>query len=48
MLPMIANDNEVNPVVKPALQYLHDQSKLVFGDLLTDPVKRLITFDNRA
>ncbi|AZO85931.1 hypothetical protein BOO88_25885 [Stutzerimonas stutzeri] len=48
MLPLIANDKEVNPAVKPALQYLHDQSKLVFGDLLTEPVKRLIKLENIA
>lgn len=46
MLPLIVNRDKVNPAIKPALQYLHDQSKQVVGDLLTEPVKRLIKFEN--
>lgn len=46
MLPLIVEGNGVNPIVKPTFQYLHDQSKLVFGDLLTEPAKRLIKLDS--
>ncbi|MDY7567500.1 TIGR04255 family protein [Pseudomonas sp. RTC3] len=47
MLPLIAQDSEINKIIKPVFQYLHDQSKLVFGDLLTDAAKRLIKFDSK-
>lgn len=39
--------SSINPVIGETLQYLHDESKTVFGDLLTPHAKTLISLDSR-
>lgn len=38
---------QINPVLRETLQYLHDESKSVFGDLLTSQARGLISLDSR-
>lgn len=42
LLPLIVNETKINPIVGSAFQYLHDQSKADFGDLLTEQAKKII------
>lgn len=46
MLPFIVDGSEINPTIKPAFQYLHDQNKADFGDLLTEQAKSIIALDS--
>lgn len=46
-LPFVEETDKLNSIIAPAYKYLHDESKAVFGDVITDDVKRLINFDSR-
>ncbi|MCZ4324380.1 TIGR04255 family protein [Pseudomonas anguilliseptica] len=46
-LPFIEGSGEINTHIAPAFKYLHDESKAVFGNVITEAVKREINFDTR-
>jgi len=46
-LPFVDDENKLNSAIGPAYKYLHDESKAVFGNVITDAVKHLINFDSR-
>lgn len=46
-LPFIQESGELDPSIVPAFKYLHDQSKAVFGDVITEQAKDKIRFNSQ-
>lgn len=44
---LASSEGDFNPLTDKVFQYLHDENKVVVGDLLTDQVKETISFNSR-